>query len=371
MKYTDEALEALRREGDLLADGVIEALVAAGTVDDVNSVLRHFEYNDQPVPDDLPPVVREYLRITDNPPAWVDAERIKRAHAFFLDDGAHVASILCLGGMVGCYAVPHGAKLLSMTKKLDYPQRRLLETGQFCFYMMDEQAFQPKGRFIPSVQKVRLIHASIRRHLLQRGTWPVEERGVPICQEDMLGALMIFSNAVVDGMQRLGIHVTQEEAEDYYYIWRVTGIMLGIREDAIPETLADSHELAQQLRRRHLGRSSEGVELTQSLIRMYQDVIPGKVADGAIPALIRFVVGDEVADVVEVPRTGWDRKVQWLPKVMDVFEDAEDEFVLMRKVLDRAAWLMLNGGLRKFSGGHSFHYDIPEDLRSAWGIKED
>jgi hypothetical protein len=100
-------------------------------------------------------------------------------------------------------------------------------------------------------------------------------------------------------------------------------------------------------------------------------VVPGKVADGAIPALIRFVVGDEVADVVEVPRTGWDRKVQWLPKVMDPFEDAEDEFVLMRKVLDRAAWLMLNGGLRKFSGGHSFHYDIPEDLRSAWGIVED
>jgi hypothetical protein len=83
------------------------------------------------------------------------------------------------------------------------------------------------------------------------------------------------------------------------------------------------------------------------------------------------VVGDEVADVVEVPHSNWDRTVKWLPKVMDVFEDAEDEFVLMRKVLDRAAWLMLNGGLRKFSGGKSFHYDIPDDLRASWGLHPD
>ncbi|HEY0069495.1 MAG TPA: oxygenase MpaB family protein [Chloroflexia bacterium] len=371
MQYTNEALDALRLEGDPLADGVIEAIIATGTVDEVNGVLRHFEYNDQPIPEELPPVVREYLRVTDNPPTWVDIERVKRAHNFFLDDGAHVASILCLGGMVGCYAVPHGAKLLSMSKKLDYPQRRLLETGQFCFYMMDEQAFQPKGHFIPSIQKVRLIHAAIRHHIRNTGKWPEEELGVPISQEDMLGALMIFSNAVIDGMQRLGIHVTQEEADDYYYIWRVTGIMIGIREETIPETLADSQELFELLRHRHLGRSKEGVELTHSLISMYQDVVPGKLMDGAIPALIRFVVGDEVADVVDVPRSGWDRTVKLLPKVVEAFEDAEDDSTIMRKVLDRACWLMLNGGLRKFSGGQSFHYDIPEDLKAAWKLSDD
>lgn len=370
MKYTDEALDALRWEGDPLADAVIESLVASGAVDEVNSVLRHFDYNDEPIPAELPPLVQEYLRVTDNPPTWVDPERIKRAHAFFLDDGAHVASVLCLGGMVGCYAVPHGAKLLAMSKKLDYPQRRLLETGQFCFYMMDEQAFQPKGRFIPSVQKVRLIHAAIRHHIAASGNWP-SELGVPICQEDMLGALMIFANSVIDGMQRLGIHITEEEAEDYYYIWRVTGIMLGIPEDIIPQALADSHELTAQLRRRHLGRSTEGVELTQSLISMYQDIVPGKVMDGAIPALIRFVVGDEVADTVDVPRSGWDRTVRVLPRIVDVFEDAEDESRLMRKVLDRACWLMLNGQMRRYSGGRAFHYDIPEDLRNAWNIADD
>ncbi len=42
----------------------------------------------------------------------------------------------------------------------------------------------------------------------------------------------------------------------------------------------------------------------------------------------------------------------------------------MRRVLDRAAWLMFNGGLRKFSGGKSFHYDIPQDLRAAWHLPD-
>lgn len=371
MQHTDATLDRLRSVGDPLADSVIEALVSSSSMDEANHLLREFDYNNEAIPAELPDVVLAYLRITDNPPAWTDPERIKRAHSFFLDDGAYVAAVLCLGGMVGSYSIAHGAKLLSMTRRLEYPQRRLLETGQFCFYMMDEHAFDEARRFLPAVQKVRLIHAAIRHHVANSGQWP-EEYGVPINQEDMLGALMVFSTSVVQAMRKLGIHVTDEESEDYYYTWRVTGVMLGIQEQIIPAALEESYELTELLRKRHVASSEEGIRLTQSLIKMYQDTIPGKLVDGAVPAaLIRFVVGDDIADVVEVPRSGWDRVMSWLPRAMDVAEDVEDESVLMRKVLDRACWIMLNGGIRKFSGGTSFHYDIPEDLRSAWGVREE
>ena len=60
------AVEALKFQGDPLADGVIADLVASDRVGVVNEVLAHFRANDQPVPDDLPASVRDYLLGTDS-----------------------------------------------------------------------------------------------------------------------------------------------------------------------------------------------------------------------------------------------------------------------------------------------------------------
>ena len=43
----------------------------------------------------------------------------------------------------------------------------------------------------------------------------------------MVGAQMIFSLTVLDALHRLGIHMSEEGAEAYYYAWRVVGAMLG------------------------------------------------------------------------------------------------------------------------------------------------
>ena len=58
MEYTDAMLDALRLEGDPLADKVIADIEAAGEVDAVNLLIRHLVANNQPVPEHLPPVVQ-------------------------------------------------------------------------------------------------------------------------------------------------------------------------------------------------------------------------------------------------------------------------------------------------------------------------
>ena len=369
MQYTDETLNALRQEGDPLADAVIAALVAGGEIESVSATLRHLQTNDEPIPADLPLVVQAYLRATDNPPPGIDPDRIARVHQFFLDDGLEVSAVLSLGAMVGCYAVPHGAKLLTMTHRLNHPARRMAETGQFCFHLMGENAFESGGTFVPAVQKVRLIHAAVRYFLSQGGAWSVAELGVPISQEDLLGALMLFSSQVLGGMERLGVAAGAQEAEDYYYVWRMAGVMLGIRADIIPPTLAEAHGLNELLKKRHLGPSAEGVQLTQDLVKLYEDMIPGRLFDGAVPALIRFVVEDEIADWMELPRSGWDTVMNHVPTAGHLWEGAADSNALIRKVLDRASQAMLMGQLRVFTGGQGVQYDIPADLRDAWGLK--
>ena len=369
MEYSDEFLDSLRLEGDPLADGVIAELAMFGQIGAVNALLDHLQTNDQPIPAALPPVVQEYLRVTDNPPAWVDHERIRRVHAFFMDDGPSISLVLSTAALVESYAAQRAVRVLGLTHNLEYPQRRVAETAQFCLYMMGEHGFEANGQFIPAVQKVRLIHAAVRHFVTKSGRWPLAELGVPICQEDLLGGLLLFSTKVLHGLERLGCPATPQESDDYYYIWRVVGEMLGIRPDIIPSTLAESEALVAVMQRRHYGPSPDGVRLTRSLLQMYDQLMPGEIFDGAIPAVVRFVVGDEMADWMEIPRSHWDWAVKGLPALGRVWEGAEDNSTLLRQVLDKAGWALIQAQFRVLNGGQKCVYDIPADLRSAWGME--
>ncbi|RKT54621.1 oxygenase MpaB family protein [Saccharothrix australiensis] len=361
------AVEALKFQGDPLADAVVADLVATGRVEEVNRVLEHFRANDQPIPEQLPTAVREFLVATDDPPAWADLDRVARAYEFFVDDGVHVASVLTFGAMVNCYAHARASRALTLTHGLNQPHRRLSETSQFVLHMMGRDAFGTGGSFVPSIQKTRLIHAAVRHFLTASGRWDVAADGVPVCQQDMVGALLIFSVQVIEGMRRIGISVTEQEAADYYYVWRVTGAMLGIPVDALPETVDEARELSATLVEAAYGPSPEGVTLTRNLLALYEKLFPGKLFDGVVAAMIRQVVDPAVADWMEVPRSrGWAGVVRAGTRVVRALERSEDNSALAAAVLDKAGALLLGGSVRTLINGQSTTLDIPADLRERW-----
>jgi hypothetical protein len=360
-------IEALKFQGDPQADDVIADLVATGQVDSVNEVLAHFRANDQPVPEDLPESVRAYLVATDNAPDWADLDRVARAYDFFVDDGVHVASVLSFGAMVNCYAQPRPSRVLSLTHELNQPHRRLSETSQFVLNMMGPAPFGAGGVFVPTVQKTRLIHAAVRYFVTHSGTWDVEVDGVPVCQQDLLGALLIFSVQVIDGMRRIGISVTDQEASDYYYVWRVTGALLGIPADVVPETLKEAQELNTTLVEAGYAPSTEGVELTRNLLDLYENMVPGRMFDGVVAAMVRQTIDPRVADWMEVPHSrGWERAVRAGTRLMRVMERMEDSNKIATTVLDKAGALLLGGSVRTLTNGQSTTLDIPADLRAKW-----
>ncbi|WP_367138375.1 oxygenase MpaB family protein [Saccharothrix sp. HUAS TT1] len=362
------AVAALKFQGDPMADAVIADLVATGRVGEVNRVLAHFRANDQPIPDELPDVVREFLVATDDPPGWADPDRVARAYDFFVDDGVHVASVLSFGAMVNCYAQPRTSRVLTLTHGLNQPHRRLSETSQFVMNMMSRDAFGPAGAFVPTIQKTRLIHAAVRHFLTASGRWDFEADGTPICQQDMVGGLLIFSVQVIEGMRRIGISVTEEEAADYYYVWRVTGAMLGIPVEALPESLDGARELSAALVEATYGPSPEGVALTRHLLALYERLVPGRVFDGIVAAMVRQVVNPEVADWMEVPRArGWTGLVRTGARLVRTLERAEDNSALANTILDKAGAMLLGGSVRNLTNGQSTTLTIPSDLRERWG----
>lgn len=360
-------VEALKYQGDPLADGVIADLVACDRVGAVNAVLAQFRANDQPIPDDLPESVRAYLIATDDPPAWADLDQVSAAYDFFVDDGVHVASVLSFGAMVNCYAQPRPSRVLALTHRLNQPHRRLSETSQFVLNMMGPEPFGSGGAFVPTIQKTRLIHAAVRHFITHSGAWDVEADGVPVCQQDLLGALLIFSVQVIDGMRRIGISVTEEEAQQYYYVWRVTGGLLGIPAEAMPETVEEARELNAALVEISYGPSPEGVALTRNLLDLYEKMVPGTVFDGVVAAMVRQTVDPRVADWMDVPSSrGWESTVRVGSRLMRALERSEDDSAVARKVLDKAGSLLLGASVRTLTDGQSTTLDIPSGLREKW-----
>ena len=361
------AVEVLKFQGDRLADEVIADLVATGQFGVVNEVLAHFRANDQPIPESLPQSVRAFLVATDSPPEWVDLDRVARAYEFFVDDGVHVASILSFAAMVNCYAQPRPSRVLALTHGLNQPQRRLSETSQFVLNMMGREAFGSGGSFVPTIQKTRLIHAAVRYFVSRSDQWDSEADGVPVCQQDMVGALLIFSVQVIEGMRRAGISVTEAEAADYYYVWRVAGAMLGIPVEALPTTLDEARQLNAALVEATYGPSPEGVALTRHLLGLYENLVPGKAFDGIVAALIRQVVDPRVADWMEVPRSGgWERAVRTGTRLIGVLERYEDNSSVAAAILDKAGAVLLGGSVRTLTDGQSTTLNIPADLQERW-----
>ncbi|MCZ4125936.1 oxygenase MpaB family protein [Streptomyces sp. H39-S7] len=368
MTYTPASMDTLRTQGDELADATVATLFERGEVGTFNTLMRYVSTVGQDLPDGLPDVAREYLHQTSTPPSWVDWAEMEKARLFFIDNNVHISTALSFASMPACYVVPHIAKLLSATHSLKYPSKRMAETGQFTVYLMQPDAFEAGSRFLPAAQKVRLLHASIRHHLQREDRWDTAALGTPICQEDMIGGQMMFSIQVLDALHRLGIHMSTEGADAYYYAWKVVGAILGIDQEHVPQDLQEARTFSDLYMTRHMGPSEEGAQLTRQLIDLYEEVVPGTLFDPVVGALIRYLIGDTCADWLNVPRTTWDTLVKAVPALLGVLETIEDRSPLAAWALDRVGHLTSVLELSTLTRGRVMHYAIPEQLKSDFGV---
>lgn len=399
MRYTDPMLDALRQEGDPPADGLVADLGARGELDDVSRLLSTLLRNDQAVPAELPEPVAAWVEATGRLPSWANLRRLERGAAFFAEHGVLISLILATDGLIECYAARKGVRVLTQTYRLaQNPYRRIAETAQWVLLVMAPGGLSaPGGQGIRATQKVRLMHAAIRYLISQRGGWNTRDLGVPINQEDLAGTLMAFSYIVVRDLRKLGIAVSDQEAEDFLYIWRTVGEMLGIRPSVMPVSMTEAAALTEAIFRRHHGPSPDGVLMTKALLDLHRQMLPGELFDGIFPGLVRFWAGDQVADWMEVPRTPWEEVVERVSRVIGQAEQARERLGAVlgqalhqghsasdpagappRPTGAQADWLrpaayrlgiaMLQATAIAMSGYERAAFKIPTSLRSKWNL---
>jgi hypothetical protein len=358
----------MRQVGDPSADGLIDELACTEQIRAVSRILRHLVDNDQPLPDDVPPPLAEWLERTAEVPTWADQERLERGCTVVVEHGPQVCVSLATASLVYCYAGYPGVKVLTFSRRLDHDAvRRVGETAQFVLAVMAPGSLHPGGRGIRKIQKVRLLHAAIRRLVSTSGRWSSDTDGLPLCQEDLAGTLMSFSWIVVDSLRRLGVRVEDWEAEDYHYRWRVIGEMLGIDPAVIPVDLAGARELTDAIARRNHRRSPEGIEMTRALFELHGNSLPPGFS-GAAPALTRHLLGDEICSLVDLPRTRWESGLCWqagVGRALDRVQSARGPLGSLTKMVGAG---MLNQRVIEMAGGRSasFSIPVPTELQRRW-----
>jgi ER-bound oxygenase mpaB/B'/Rubber oxygenase, catalytic domain len=367
--WTDNVLDPMRQVTDPLADAAVAEAFQQGQADAVNTLMRTLIENDDLPSDQLPQGIREYLATSAQMPAWMDPARLQVGERVFWRYGPEIIMNLFCYGLPSCYAAAKGVQVLALTTRLfSNPTRRVIETAQMVVDVMAPGGLAARGRGIRTAQKVRLMHAAVRYQIATHRLWnPAWDQ--PINQEDLVGTLLAFSWVCLDGLRQMGFELSVDEADSYLHSWNVVGHLLGIREALLPTQVAHAEALVRAIQRRQYAACAEGQMMTRALVAMMQHYIPGNIFDAFPAALIRFLLGEDYADLLAVERHRLAEVLlgPWR-HLFALKDDLMDHASALRRLSEIFSRKLIEGLLLVGRGGQRVAFSMPTELRQTWGI---
>lgn len=360
----DETLDTLRRTADPLADTAIAELFRTGRIQEVNRALDALDRNDTPIPPDLPEPLRTYLEESSRLPDDFSPERFLRAQRAFALHGTTMGVALMYASLPSLYAgAMGGVQLLTMTGQLqNHYRRRAAETLRFILDVMEPGGFSPRGQGVRAIQKVRLVHATIRFFARHGGRWAaLPEWGEPLNQEELSGTLLAFSVVAIDNARRLGAPLEQEQIEDLLYAWGVVGHLLGIRPEAVARSLDEGRALWRLIGKRNFAPTPQGATLGADHVSFLDDLVPGQALDGINLALSRWLMGPYVANTcLALPKPPWwTRFLVWLRPLLGLADRFSESSRPVERLVEEIHLHLMESLQSWWADGRSLPFRIP------------
>lgn len=274
---------------------------------------------------DVPEALLEFVREASRVPVWVDWDLVERGGRVLVRAGPLGGLVLGLKSLVLAYASPGGNKPLVLTGQLiERAAMRLHETAHFVgATVTDAKGLRPGGPGWQLTLRVRLVHAQVRRMILASGKWDAAAWGAPVNQHDQAGTLLLFSVSVLAGLRQLGMVITAEDAEAYMHLWRWSGWLVGVDPELLPATEAEGVRLGALIRATQGPPDGDSRALTRALL-LSGPRSSGPQGERRIPAisaaLCRTLVGDDLADALDVPRTPLQRAVPVVRRLVSAID---------------------------------------------------
>ncbi|MFC5409515.1 oxygenase MpaB family protein [Larkinella bovis] len=315
--FSEDLLDRSRQQGDPAADAVLAAVAAEGGREKIGLLMRWLANPDDLNATDQHPSVRDFVETQVRLPTWLDYRRMETAMRFFSKNEVAVELVLGCYSLPYCYAGADGARVLWQSQRIHNDTRkRLEETGAWFFRIMKPRNWE-NGKAVAHTLKIRLLHAAVRWFTLQSSQWQMDW-GYPINQEDMAATNLAFSYIVIRGLRKGAVLMTDEEEDAYLHLINVTGYLLGVSEELLPQNRREAFHLERAIVRRQFRPSEQGMGLTRSLLAALETMSPPALRN--LPAAqMRFLLGDELADLLGVPAVALEKRLVGLANTLPIF----------------------------------------------------
>jgi hypothetical protein len=299
-------------------------------------------------PQNTPQEFRSYLQASETLPEWADAKLLAHSEEFLnTNDVTYNLSLIFLSLPVLSAWQTGAAQTLTLTGQLTkHFARRVSETLRFVIAVTDPGGLGPQGEGIRSIQRVRLMHATIRHFahtskVSDGSSYWNAQWGRAINQETMVATMLAFSTVNLRGMRKLGIHVTAQDEEAVLHRWKVIGHILGIDANFMPSTVEEAHLMWEKCVQRNFGHTRAADELTRAHIGFVRDIAKNHPLTQALlgdadESMMRYLMGRKVARMIGIAPPGpVGRAVDWLRRVvLRQTEDVIDNNKFVRQIVD-------------------------------------
>lgn len=302
-KYSDEKLDKMRLVGDPLADAVAAKIERKRPSQMMDEVFARAKSEGGPF--------QAYLDHVYSVPTWVDWDKVEHASRVNLAFANVRAIALLVSSLVEGYALSKAAHVLVSTGRLHQDVvRRVYETSQMTHNISAPGGLRPGAKGHRTVMEVRLLHAMVRKYLKEQRGWDVATWDEPVCQEDMAFTVIEFDYLAIRGMERMGVTLKDDDLEALHHLWRYGSYLIGVDDSLVTESLDEEIYQYERIRERQYNPSNDSHLLANAVITALAGQPPFNLPEALLYELSRLCLGDELADVYELPRNKmWHRAV--------------------------------------------------------------
>ncbi|MEU4563568.1 oxygenase MpaB family protein [Actinoplanes sp. NPDC023936] len=336
---------------DAEADPLVASLIDRGDVPMVNALLRTWKKNGQPLPAGLPADLHAFMERARQLPPWADQAKLDLAVDFNEKRGLYLGVLYGLASGMMSTVIPKEALAVYYSQGGADMKDRISKTAKLGYDIGAVNAYRPDGEMIVTAVKTRLVHAAVRHLLPQSPYWTqVAEEDIPISQRDIMVTWHSLPTTVMRKLTDWKVPIPEAESSAFLHSWQVGAYLLGVRDEYIPNSWAEANSQATQVLDPVLRPTPEGIKLADILLNLGKDIDGGLLTKGILGSFTRFMLGDEIAGWLKIPRElVWDPllRTAWGPFVavregLLPFPLAPKAYWLFDEFLRKAALLFLS-----------------------------